>query len=181
MKLVNVTNASDKIGQIIDVKMQRLTDTAVVPTYSHTTDACADIYAYEDVVIAPGATHCVSTGLAFAMPDGFVIHVYARSGLSVKTPLRLANSVGIIDAGYRDEICVIIDNIDSFIRYADINVENGTLLNPKFGSSYTIGKGEKFAQLVLSEVPKACFYTVQSVDDIENDGRAGGFGSTGLK
>ena len=68
---------------IVDVKIQRLTDTAQIPTYSHTTDACADIYADEDITIEPGETHTVSTGLALAIPDGFVVHIYARSGLSV--------------------------------------------------------------------------------------------------
>ena len=59
--------------------------------------------------------------------------------------------------------------------------ENGRLYEVLFGSSHTIGKGEKFAQLVLCEVPKAVFYQVEHVSDIANDGRNGGFGSTGVK
>ena len=59
--------------------------------------------------------------------------------------------------------------------------ENGRLYNVQFGASYTIGKGEKFAQLVLNEIPKVIFHEVGTVDDIPNDGRTGGFGSTGLK
>jgi dUTP pyrophosphatase len=145
--------------QIVDVKMQRLTDTAIVPTYSHTTDACADIYADEDVVIAPGATHCVSTGLAFAIPDGFVIHVYARSGLSVKTPLRLANSVGIIDAGYRDELKVPCWNSGS--------------------EPLEIKKGMRIAQMDIMPSPGMDFYVVDDVKSIGKD-RNGGFGSSGL-
>lgn len=145
--------------QIIDVRLQKLTDTAVIPTYSHTTDACADIYADEDVVIAPGATHCVSTGLAFAIPDGFVIHVYARSGLSVKTPLRLANSVGIIDAGYRDELKVPCWN-------------SGT-------EPLHIEKGMRIAQMDIMPSPAIEFYEVDNVKDIPGD-RLGGFGSTGI-
>lgn len=145
--------------QIIDVKLQKLTDTAIVPTYSHTTDACADIYADEDVIIAPGATHTVSTGLAFAIPDGFVIHVYARSGLSVKTPLRLANSVGIIDAGYRDELKVPCWN-------------SGT-------EPLHIEKGMRIAQMDIIPSPAMEFYEVENVKDIPGD-RLGGFGSSGL-
>lgn len=145
--------------QIIDVRLQKLTDTAVIPTYSHTTDACADIYADEDVVIAPGATHCVSTGLAFAIPDGFVIHVYARSGLSVKTPLRLANSVGIIDAGYRDELKVPCWN-------------SGT-------EPLHIEKGMRIAQMDIMPSPAMEFYEVDNVKDVPGD-RMGGFGSSGL-
>jgi dUTPase len=82
--------------------------------------------------------------------------------------------------GYRDEIGVIIDNIEPFIKSAQMG-EGGILYNVEFGSSHTIGAGEKFAQLVLCEVPKAAFYEVESVSAIENDGRAGGFGSTGVK
>ena len=145
--------------QIIDVRLQKLTDTAVIPTYSHTTDACADIYADEDVVIAPGATHCVSTGLAFAIPDGFVIHVYARSGLSVKTSLRLANSVGIIDAGYRDELKVPCWN-------------SGT-------EPLHIEKGMRIAQMDIMPSPAIEFYEVDNVKDVPGD-RMGGFGSSGL-
>jgi hypothetical protein len=79
-----------------------------------------------------------------------------------------------------DEIGVIIDNIEPFIKEAEMD-ENGRLYNVLFGSSYTIGKGEKFEQLVLDEVPKAIFYEVEKVADIANDGRQGGFGSTGVK
>lgn len=154
-------NAAEEIirRQIIDVKIQKLTDTAVVPTYSHLTDACADIYADEDVVIAPGATHCVSTGLAFAIPDGFVIHVYARSGLSVKTSLRLANSVGIIDAGYRDELKVPCWN-------------SGT-------EPLHIEKGMRIAQMDIMPSPAMEFFEVDNVKDVPGD-RMGGFGSSGL-
>ena len=103
---------------IVDVQIQRLTETAIIPTYSHSTDACADIYADEDAIILPGCTAAVSTGIALAIPDGFVVHVYARSGLSLKTNLRLANSVGIIDAGYRDELKILCWNAgtDLFVR-----------------------------------------------------------------
>ena len=145
--------------QIVDVKIQRLTDTAVVPTYSHTTDACADIYADEDVIIAPGETHCVSTGIALAIPDGFMVHIYARSGLSVKTQLRLANSVGIIDAGYRDELKVPCWN-------------SGT-------EPLHIEKGMRIAQMDIMPSPAMEFYEVDNIKDIPGD-RMGGFGSSGL-
>ena len=145
--------------QIVDVKIQKLTQTAKMPEYSHTTDACADIYADEDVIIAPGETHCVSTGLALAIPDGFMVHIYARSGLSVKTPLRLANSVGIIDAGYRDELKVPCWN-------------SGT-------EPLHIEKGMRIAQMDIMQSPAMEFYEVDNVKDVPGD-RMGGFGSSGL-
>jgi dUTP pyrophosphatase len=151
-----------------------------MPTYAHLTDAGMDIYLTEDIVIHPGETVLIPTGIKVAIPLGYELQVRPKSGRSLKSKLRIANTPGTIDAGYRDEIGVIIDNIEPFIKSADID-ENGRLYNIEFGSSHTIGKGEKFAQLVLCEVPKAIFYQVETVSAIENDGRAGGFGSTGVK
>lgn len=153
---------------------------AKIPTYAHLTDSGMDVYALEDITIAPGETKLIPTGLKVAIPAGYELQVRPKSGRCLKTKLRVANTPGTIDAGYRDEIGVIIDNIEPFIKSAQMD-ENGRLYNVEFGSSYTIGAGEKFAQLVLCEVPKAAFYEVESVAKIENDGRAGGFGSSGLK
>ena len=153
---------------------------AKVPSYAHLTDSGMDIYALEDITIAPGETKLVPTGIKVAIPAGYELQVRPKSGRCLKTKLRVANTPGTIDAGYRDEIGVIIDNIEPFIKSAQMD-ENGRLYNVEFGSSHTIGAGEKFAQLVLCEVPKAAFYEVESVGAIENDGRAGGFGSSGLK
>ena len=153
---------------------------AKMPTYAHLTDSGMDVYALEDITIAPGETKLVPTGIKVAIPSGYELQVRPKSGRCLKTKLRVANTPGTIDAGYRDEIGVIIDNIEPFIKSADMD-ETGRLYNVEFGSSYTIGAGEKFAQLVLCEVPKAAFYEVESVSAIDNDGRNGGFGSTGLK
>ena len=150
-----------------------------MPTYAHLTDSGLDIYATEDITIAPGETVLVPTGFKVALPFGYELQVRPKSGRCLKTKLRVANTPGTIDAGYRDEIGVIIDNIEPYIKSAKID-ENGRLYDVEFGSSYTIGKGEKFAQLVLCEVPKAVFYEVESVAGIGED-RQGGFGSTGVK
>lgn len=152
---------------------------AKAPTYAHLTDAGLDIYAVEDITIEPGETKLIPTGIKVAIPSGYELQIRPKSGRCLKTKLRVANSPATIDAGYRGEIGVIIDNIEPFIRHADIH-EDGTIDNVVYGSSYTIGKGEKFAQLVLSEVPKAVFYPVDNIEAIENDGRSGGFGSTGV-
>ena len=144
---------------IVDVQIQRLTETAIIPTYSHSTDACADIYADEEAIILPGCTAAISTGIALAIPDGFVVHVYARSGLSLKTNLRLANSVGIIDAGYRDELKILCWNA-------------GT-------EPITIEKGMRIAQMDIMQSPAIEFHEVKNVKDFGED-RMGGFGSSGL-
>lgn len=153
---------------------------AKMPTYAHLTDAGMDIYLTEDVVIRPGETKLIPTGLKVAIPLGYELQVRPKSGRSLKSKLRIANTPGTIDAGYRDEIGIIVDNIDPVIRSADIDDE-GRLYNVLWGSNIMLSKGEKIAQLVLSEVPKAIFYEVESVAAIENDGRNGGFGSTGDK
>ena len=145
--------------QIIDVRVQRLTNTATIPQYSHVTDACADVFSDEDVWINPGETHAVSTGIALAIPEGFETHIYARSGLSMKTGLRLANSVGIIDAGYRDELKILLWNTGE---------------NP-----YHIEKGMRIAQMDIKQSPGIEFHEVENIKDIPGD-RLGGFGSTGV-
>ena len=153
---------------------------AKMPTYAHLTDAGMDIYLTEDVTIHPGETVLIPTGIKVALPLGYELQVRPKSGRSLKSKLRIANTPGTIDAGYRDEIGIICDNIDPVIRSADIDDE-GRLYNVLWGSNIMLSKGEKIAQLVLSEVPKAVFYEVESVAAIENDGRNGGFGSTGDK
>ena len=153
---------------------------AKTPTYAHLTDSGMDVYALEDITIAPGETKLIPIGIKVAIPAGYELQVRPKSGRCLKTKLRIANTPGTIDAGYRDEIGIIIDNIEPFIKEAKMD-STGRLYEVLFGSSHTIGKGEKFAQLVLCEVPKAAFYQVESVGAIENDGRNGGFGSTGVK
>lgn len=153
---------------------------AKTPTYAHLTDSGMDVYALEDITIAPGETKLIPIGIKVAIPAGYELQVRPKSGRCLKSKLRIANTPGTIDAGYRDEIGIIVDNIEPFIKEAKMD-DTGRLYEVLFGSNYTIGKGEKFAQLVLCEVPKAAFYQVESVSAIENDGRAGGFGSTGVK
>lgn len=153
---------------------------AKMPTYAHLTDAGMDIYLTEDVTIHPGETVLIPTGIKVALPLGYELQVRPKSGRSLKSKLRIANTPGTIDAGYRDEIGIIADNIDPVIRHADMD-ETGRLYNILWGSDITLSKGEKIAQLVLSEVPKAVFYEVETVAGIANDGRNGGFGSTGDK
>lgn len=175
-----VSQAEGIAKRNILIPIEYCRENAKMPTYAHPTDAGMDIYLTEDVVIHPGETKLIPTGIKVALPLGYELQVRPKSGRSLKSKLRIANTPGTIDAGYRDEICIIVDNIDQVIKGGELD-EAGRLTGILWGSDITLEKGEKIAQLVLSEVPKAVFYEVENVSDIENDGRKGGFGSTGDK
>lgn len=169
--------------KIVQIPIEKCHEDAKIPVYANLTDAGADLYAIEDIVINPGETVLVPTGLKVAIPRGYEIQVRPKSGRALKTKMRVANSPGTVDSGYRDEIKVIIDNIEP--PFKDINYhfdDEGKVIIDSIlhGSSYSISKGDKFAQLVLSEVPKMDFVEVESVSKYTGN-RGGGFGSTGIK
>lgn len=185
----SVTNAINETEGIskryIRVPYEKCHENAKAPAYAHETDSGMDVYALEDITLAPGEQKIIPIGIKVALPAGYELQVRPKSGISAKTKLRVANAPGTIDAGYRDEIGVIVENVEPPIRsIATDFAESPNDFIPvgaiEFGRSYTIGKGQKFAQLVLSEVPKAVLYEVESVGEIGED-RGGGFGSTGLK
>lgn len=177
----NAVSAADGIAKRhILIPIEYCHPDAKMPTYAHLTDAGMDIYLTEDITIHPGETKLIPTGIKVALPLGYELQVRPKSGRSLKSKLRISNTPGTIDAGYRDEIGIIVDNIDQVIKGGELD-ETGHLTGILWGSDITLSKGEKIAQLVLSEVPKAVFYEVESVSTIENDGRNGGFGSTGDK
>lgn len=182
--VVNAINETEGVAKkYIRIPLEVCHEEAKIPTYANVTDSGLDVYALDDYTIKPGETKLIPTGIKLAIPNGYEIQVRPKSGRALKTKLRIANTPGTVDAGYRDEIGVIVENIEPPIK--DITYEfdeNGkiTLLSVEHGSNHHIGKGEKFCQLVLCEVPKAVFYQVESVGDI-GENRGGGFGSTGLK
>ena len=152
---------------------------AVMPAYARPGDAGMDVCAAEDVTIRPGETVIVPTGLKLAIPEGYEIQVRPRSGVSLKTPLRLANSPGTIDSGYRDELGVIMTNTsEESARMADEVYTIDTKGNHK--GTYQIRKGDRVAQIVLQVVPVMELTVVESVSGIGNN-RGGGFGSTGVR
>ena len=183
---INAINETEGISKrFIRIPYEKCHEDAKVPAYAHETDSGMDVYALEDITLAPGEQKIIPIGIKVALPAGYELQVRPKSGISAKTKLRVANTPGTIDAGYRDEIGVIIENVEPPIRSIAIDfAESPNDFIPigaiEFGRSYTIGKGQKFAQLVLSEVPKAVLYEVESVGEIGED-RGGGFGSTGLK
>lgn len=155
---------------------------AKMPEYAHPDDSGMDVYAVDDYVIHPGETKLIPTGIKVAVPNGYEIQIRPKSGRALKTKMRIANSIGTVDAGFRGELQVIIENIEPPIKDITYNFDdNGRPIITSIlrGSDMTIGKGEKFAQLVLMEVPKAVLFQVENLDDTERGN--GGFGSTNLK
>lgn len=181
--VINAMNDSEGASKrIIQIPITVEND-GIIPTYARNGDAGMDVYSTIDVDVAPGQTVLIPTGLKMAIPYGYEIQVRNKSGIALKTKLRVANTPGTIDAGYRDEIGIIIENIESPI--ADIEYEFNEDGQPiiksiLYGKSYHIDKGQKIAQLVLSEVPSAAFYEVNDLNEF-GESRGGGFGSTGLK
>lgn len=172
-----------KEAKVISLPFELCHPDAKMPTYANEGDSGMDIYAIDDYTIKPGEERKIPTGLKCAIPYGYELQVRPKSGRAYKTRLRIANTPGTIDAGYRDEICVLIENIDPPVRditYYFDNNHHPVLTSILHGSTYTINKGEKFAQLVLMEVPKARPYAVEKVSAFSGN-RGGGFGSSGLK
>lgn len=149
-----------------------------LPSYARSGDAGMDVCAAEDAIIAPGETIMIPTGLKFAIPEGYEIQVRPRSGISYKTPLRISNSPGTIDSGYRDELGIIMTNTSE--KHGNNFEEMHTLSSKGSKGTFKIKKGDRIAQLVLQEVPRIKFKVVDSVKNIGND-RGGGFGSTGTR
>jgi dUTP pyrophosphatase len=166
----------NELNDSISVPMVRLHKDAILPSYAHVNDAGMDVYSAEEIEIAPGQTVLVHTGIAMAIPDGYEAQIRPRSGISYKTMLRIPNSPGTIDAGYRDELCIILHNASATTGEAEIL----TLSEKKNRhGTYRIGKGDKIAQMIFARVERAEICEVTSLQGIGTD-RNGGFGSTGV-
>ena len=141
------------------VQVKKLKDNAILPTYGSTQAAGADLYACldEPMIVEPGKTIFVPTGLSMALPEGTAGLIYARSGLACKQDLAPANKVGVIDSDYRGEFIVALHNHGNQTRQ--------------------VQHGDRIAQLVITPVFTPGFLEVTSLD--ETDRGTGGFGSTG--
>ena len=171
------------IKRIIQVPIELTSEDAKIPTYANLGDGAVDLYSPADYIINPGETVIIPCDIKVALPYGYAFLIHPRSGTSAKTKLRVANSIGLIDSQYKGVIGVIIENIEPAIK--DITYEfddsgRPILTSVLHGKSYTISKGERFAQMRLVEVPTASFFQVDSVAGIGDD-RGGGFGSSGVK
>lgn len=160
---------------MIKVYIEKTREDVKIPAYANIGDAGMDIYAAEEVVIPMNSTRIVPTGLKVAIPEGYEIQVRPRSGLSANTRLRISNAPGTIDPGYRGEIGIIVYNCSSVYEGNFYITEKSNCQG-----TYHIRKGDRIAQIILTQFSEMEFESVDSVAKIGND-RGGGFGSTGVK
>jgi dUTP pyrophosphatase len=130
---------------------------ARIPVYNHEGDSGADVYAIQDVLLNPGMTAEIKTGIILDIPPGYEIQVRSRSGLALKTGVIVLNSPGTVDSSYKGELVVILNNT---ARY-----------------SHNIQEGDRIAQIVLQEVKQARFVPTAQLSDSTR--KTNGFGSTG--
>lgn len=179
----------------MNVKIKRLHPGAVIPRYATAGAAGFDLVAVEDVIIEPGETKTIRTGLAFEIPEGFEMQIRMRSGIAKKTKLRLPNSVATIDSDYRGEVVVMLENTAVTDKFFDS--ETGCLVEAESKHARTIDdkfyktgyiqnenariirKGDRIAQAVISPVMRVQFEEVAELSETERGN--GGFGSTGIR
>jgi dUTP pyrophosphatase len=144
----------------VEIHVVRLDPDMPLPACAHPGDAGYDLYAREDARLAPqGGRVAVPTGIAIALPPGYAGFVQPRSGLALKHGVTCLNTPGLIDAGYRDEVRVILVNLDP-------------------AQAFEITRGDRIAQLVVQRVETIEWCVVGSLDDTSRG--VGGFGSTGI-
>ena len=145
-------------GADLEVLLHRLDPDLPLPAYAHPGDAGADLVTAVDVALAPGERAMVPTGVALALPEGYVALVHPRSGLAARHGLSIVNTPGTIDAGYRGEIKVLLINHDPV-------------------EAVSLSRGDRIAQLVVQRFERARFVDVGILP--ESSRGAGGYGSTG--
>lgn len=146
---------------MVTVPLVRLDPGLPAPGYAHPGDAGADLHTAVEVTLAPGQRVLVPTGVALALPEGYVGLVHPRSGLAHRHGLSIVNTPGTIDAGYRGEIKVCLINLDP-------------------DQPITLHRGDRIAQLVLQRVEQAEFVEYADIDALPPSTRGtGGHGSTG--
>lgn len=167
-------------ARLIEIPVEICRESAKLPTYATNGSAAMDIYSPAEYIIDCGQTIIIPIGIKVAIPHGYALLVQPRSGMSRRMKVRIPNSPGLIDEDYHDEIGVIVENIDPKVKDVDIYEPSDHLeLVKEYGGPITIGKGERFAQLRLVEVPRVKWRTVDSIGTFEND-HGSGFGSTGV-
>lgn len=155
------TRGTEKITPLVSLQIKKCSNTAILPTKAHDTDACYDLYAdlngQSFITIAPHTSFSIRSGISTSIPKGYFAAVFARSSLGCKKGLRLANSVGIIDSDYRGEWLIILRNDSNETR--------------------VVHHGDRVAQFAILPVLTTELIEVSELD--ETDRGCGGFGSSG--
>lgn len=144
---------------MLEILIQRIDPELPLPRYALTGDAGVDLYSRVDVDLDPGERKLVPTGIALAIPDGFVGLVHPRSGLAARQGLSMVNAPGTIDSGYRGEIFVNLVNLD---RSQPIH----------------LNRGDRIAQLVFQRFEQVMFVEAEELPESERGSE--GHGSTGI-
>ena len=160
-KTFSIFDAAVEKYHSFSIELPMTVDTAAgakVPTYAHDTDAAADLYAPADQIVpAHSYGNMIKTGVKIQLPEGWLAMILPRSSMGTKTPLRLSNSVGLIDSGYRGELGILYDNTSN--------------------EDYQITAGDRIAQLLV--MPSYRF-KAKVVDILADSDRGeGGFGASG--
>jgi dUTP pyrophosphatase len=142
------------------MQITRLDPNLPLPAAAHPGDAGYDLHARVDLTLAPGERALVPTGITIAIPDGYAGFVQPRSGLALRHGVSIVNTPGLIDAGYRDEISVLLVNLDPHVKFE-------------------LRRGERIAQLVVQRVESIEWDEVHALDDSVRG--TGGWGSTGTQ
>lgn len=143
---------------MIELPVRRLREDAVLPQRAYEGDAGFDLSACDGVVLGPGERALVGTGLALALPEGYAAFVQPRSGLAARDGITIVNSPGLVDAGYRGEIMVVLHNTDRSREFA-------------------VEPGMRIAQLVVLRLPEVALREVDALPASERGER--GHGSSG--
>ena len=142
----------------VELPVRRLTDAATLPTRAHQGDAGLDLYSAETATLAPGERASVGTGIALEIPEGHAGLVLPRSGLAARHGISLVNAPGLIDAGYRGEIRVLLLNTDP-------------------AQPFEVSPGDRVAQLLITPFAEA--EPLEAAELATSARGEGGFGSSG--
>jgi dUTP pyrophosphatase len=142
----------------LNINIKKLSPSAVMPIYATTGAACFDLVATEDAIIYPQSHKAIGTGLAFEIPEGYVMQVFGRSGHGFKNNIRLVNCTGIIDSDYRGEVKV-------------------GLYNDQQENQFEVKIGDRIAQAMIVPINQVTFFESENLT--ETNRGTGGFGSTG--
>ncbi len=142
------------------IKVRKITERAIIPRYAHPGDAGMDLFSCESISLLPGERKLIATGIAMCIPEGYVGLVWDKSGLAANHGLK--TMAGVIDAGYRGEIKVLVHNLS--------------------GGAYAVEAGSKIAQLLIQPVERGEIAEISGVQELGETSRGDqGFGSSGVK